>query len=162
MPAPSAPPTALPLVDRFAQVRGLTDTLTSRLSAEDQTPQSMEDASPTKWHRAHTTWFFEEFVLRGRPDYSEFDPTFRYLFNSYYEAIGPRHPRPYRGLVTRPGVAEIGQGLRPNSSAIAAGPNASAPNAWARHAGSRRPAPLASPRERARIVSSALMPGSLE
>ena len=93
---PAAPTDRTPLAARFEQVRSLTDTLTSRLSAEDQTPQSMTDASPTKWHRAHTTWFFEEFVLRGRPDYTEFDPTFRYLFNSYYEAIGPRHPRPYR------------------------------------------------------------------
>ena len=107
--APAAHRSASPLAERFTRVRALTDTLTSRLSAEDQTPQSMEDASPTKWHRAHTTWFFEEFVLRGRPDYTEFDPTFRYLFNSYYEAIGPRHPRPYRGLVTRPGIAEVGR-----------------------------------------------------
>ena len=103
----TTPPTTA-LAERFAAVRSLTDTLTSRLSAEDQTPQSMTDASPTKWHRAHTTWFFEEFVLRGRPGNTEFDPSFRYLFNSYYEGIGPRHPRPYRGLVTRPGVAEVG------------------------------------------------------
>ncbi|MHA3702415.1 ergothioneine biosynthesis protein EgtB [Jatrophihabitans sp. YIM 134969] len=107
MPATPLDPTRV--AARFEQVRTLTDTLTSRLSAEDQTPQSMTDASPTKWHRAHTTWFFEEFVLRDRPDYTEFDPTFRYLFNSYYEAIGPRHPRPYRGLVTRPGVEEVGR-----------------------------------------------------
>ena len=79
----------------------------SRLSAEDQTPQSMPDASPTKWHRAHTTWFFEEFVLRPDPTYTEYDPSYRYLFNSYYEAVGPRHPRPQRGLVTRPGVADV-------------------------------------------------------
>src|SRR4051794_37667660 len=65
------------------------------------------DASPTKWHRAHTSWFFEEFVLAPRGAYQVFDPTFRYLFNSYYEAVGPRHPRPQRGLVTRPGVVEI-------------------------------------------------------
>ena len=107
--APATPAKDAPLADRFTAVRGLTDLLTSRLSAEDQTPQSMTDASPTKWHRAHTTWFFEEFVLRGRPGYTEFDPSFRYLFNSYYEGIGPRHPRPYRGLVTRPGVAEVGR-----------------------------------------------------
>jgi len=95
------------ITDRFAATRALTETLAGRLSAEDQTPQSMPDASPTKWHRAHTTWFFEEFVLRSEPGFIEYDPSFRYLFNSYYEAVGPRHPRPQRGLVTRPGIAEI-------------------------------------------------------
>src|SRR5664279_2175734 len=97
------------LIDRLAAVRTLTEQLAATLSAEDQTPQSMPDASPVKWHRAHTTWFFEEFVLRQRRDYTEFDPVYRYLFNSYYEAVGPRHPRPKRGLVTRPGIAEIGR-----------------------------------------------------
>jgi ergothioneine biosynthesis protein EgtB len=78
------------------------------LSAEDQTVQSMPDASPTKWHLAHTTWFFETFVLRPHArDYRVFDPAYEYLFNSYYEAVGPRHPRPQRGMITRPGVAEI-------------------------------------------------------
>jgi ergothioneine biosynthesis protein EgtB len=95
------------LTERFLGVRATTDVLASRLSAEDQTPQSMPDASPTKWHRAHTTWFFEEFILRPDPSYSEFDPSYRYLFNSYYEAVGPRHPRPQRGLVTRPGITDI-------------------------------------------------------
>jgi len=95
------------LIDRLAAVRTLTEQLAATLSAEDQTPQSMPDASPVKWHRAHTTWFFEEFVLRQRRDYTEFDPTYRYLFNSYYEAVGPRHPRPRRGLVTRPGIRDI-------------------------------------------------------
>src|SRR3954453_21666348 len=94
---------------RFDEVRRATEQLAAPLSPEDQTAQSMPDASPTKWHRAHTSWFFEEFVLTPRGDYQVFDPTFRYLFNSYYEAIGPRHPRPQRGLVTRPGVAEIGR-----------------------------------------------------
>ena len=60
----------------------MTDTLTSSLSPEDQTPQSMTDASPAKWHRAHVTWFFEEFILRTDPDYAVYDDTFRYLFNS--------------------------------------------------------------------------------
>jgi ergothioneine biosynthesis protein EgtB len=92
---------------QFRAVRELTETLAGRLSAEDQTAQSMPDASPTKWHRAHTSWFFEEFVLGPTGGYDVFDPTFRYLFNSYYEAVGPRHPRPQRGLVTRPGVEEI-------------------------------------------------------
>ena len=97
------------LTEKFLEVRATTDRLASRLSAEDQTPQSMPDASPAKWHRAHTTWFFEEFVLGQDPGYAEYDPAFRYLFNSYYEAVGPRHPRPQRGLVTRPGVADIGR-----------------------------------------------------
>ena len=95
------------LTQRFLDVRATTELLASRLSAEDQTPQSMPDASPTKWHRAHTTWFFEEFVLRPDPGYAEFDPAYRFLFNSYYEAVGPRHPRPQRGLVTRPGITDI-------------------------------------------------------
>jgi ergothioneine biosynthesis protein EgtB len=95
----------VPLLDRYADVRSLTEQLAAPLSAEDQTAQSMPDASPTKWHRAHTTWFFEEFVLGG--DYEPFDATYRYLFNSYYEAVGPRHPRPERGLVTRPGIADV-------------------------------------------------------
>jgi len=68
----------------------------------------MPDASPTKWHLAHTTWFFETFVLRpNRSGYRPFDPAYEYLFNSYYEAVGPRHPRPQRGMITRPGVEEI-------------------------------------------------------
>ncbi|MDP9183993.1 MAG: SUMF1/EgtB/PvdO family nonheme iron enzyme, partial [Actinomycetota bacterium] len=95
----------LSLAERFTASRALTERLAGFLSAEDQTAQSMPDASPTKWHRAHTTWFYEEFVL-GK-GYEPYDGTFRYLFNSYYEAVGPRHPRPERGLVTRPGVAEV-------------------------------------------------------
>jgi ergothioneine biosynthesis protein EgtB len=93
--------------DRYARVRSHSEALAAPLSAEDQTVQSMPDVSPTKWHRAHVTWFFETFVLAGRPWYQVFDPAFGYLFNSYYEAVGPRHPRPARGLVTRPGVAEV-------------------------------------------------------
>ncbi|MEO8715667.1 MAG: ergothioneine biosynthesis protein EgtB [Acetobacteraceae bacterium] len=93
---------------RYRAVRAHTDDLAASLSAEDQCVQSMADASPAKWHRAHTTWFFEEFVLRGfLPGYRGFDPDFRYLFNSYYEAVGPRHPRPFRGLLTRPPGARI-------------------------------------------------------
>ena len=91
----------------LATIRALTEQLALPLSPEDQTAQSMPDASPTKWHRAHTSWFFEEFVLDAR-DYRAFDPGFRYLFNSYYDAVGPRHPRLQRGLVTRPGAALIG------------------------------------------------------
>ncbi|MGC4933383.1 ergothioneine biosynthesis protein EgtB [Gordonia sp. DT30] len=95
------------LAQRFREVRELTDLLASRLSAEDQTPQSMTEASPAKWHRAHVTWFFEEFVLRRDRGYVVYDDTYRYLFNSYYEAVGQRHPRPDRGLVTRPGADDV-------------------------------------------------------
>ena len=96
------------VVEKFQRVRGLTDLLASRLSPEDQIPQSMTAASPAAWHRAHTTWFFEEFVLGRLPGYTTPEPVFRFLFNSYYEAVGPRQPRPQRGLITRPSVAEIG------------------------------------------------------
>lgn len=104
----TAPPrTRTNLLETFRMVRTLTDRLTRDLSPEDQTPQSMTEASPVKWHRAHTTWFFEEFVLGADPAYRPRHPAFRFLFNSYYEAVGARHPRPDRGLVTRPGVAEV-------------------------------------------------------
>jgi ergothioneine biosynthesis protein EgtB len=93
---------------RYGATRAQTEALAAPLSPEDQTLQSMPDASPTKWHRAHTTWFFETFLLqpylRG---YRAFHPQFGLLFNSYYEAMGPRHPRPERGLLSRPGIAEI-------------------------------------------------------
>src|SRR5271163_2577229 len=96
------------LSNRFGTVRGATEALVTSLSAEDQCVQSMPDASPAKWHRAHTTWFFEQFVLVPHvPGYRVFDPAFGFLFNSYYEAVGPRHPRPSRGLLSRPGMAEI-------------------------------------------------------
>ncbi|MCW2707332.1 MAG: hypothetical protein JWM22_1174 [Frankiales bacterium] len=107
------------LTDRFVESRALTEALASPLSAEDQTAQSMPDASPTKWHRAHTTWFYEEFVLGSR-DYEPYDASFRFLFNSYYEAVGPRHPRPERGLVTRPGVEEVGRYRRHVNAAVEA------------------------------------------
>jgi ergothioneine biosynthesis protein EgtB len=93
---------------RYEAVRTYTETLAAPLSAEDQTVQSMADVSPTKWHRAHVTWFFENFLLVPHlPGYRLFDPAFGYLFNSYYEAVGPRHPRPARGLLSRPGIEEI-------------------------------------------------------
>ncbi len=97
-----------PLRERFRQVRDETEALAAPLSAEDQTIQSMPDASPTKWHRAHTTWFFETFLLRPLlPGYEQFHPDFAYIFNSYYVAAGPRHPRPNRGLLSRPGVTDV-------------------------------------------------------
>ena len=78
------------------------------LSPEDQIVQSMADASPAKWHRAHTTWFFEQFLLKPHDaGYREFDERFGFLFNSYYVAAGPRHARPERGLITRPNAEEV-------------------------------------------------------
>lgn len=97
-----------PLRERFRQVRDETEALAAPLSAEDQTIQSMPDASPTKWHRAHTTWFFETFLLKPLlSGYEQFHPDFAYIFNSYYVAAGPRHPRPNRGLLSRPGVTDV-------------------------------------------------------
>ncbi|MGE5539806.1 MAG: ergothioneine biosynthesis protein EgtB [Gemmatimonas sp.] len=96
------------LAVRVAAVRARTLALAAPLSAEDQQVQSMADASPTKWHLAHTTWFFETFVLAPHAaDFAPFDPAFGYLFNSYYEAVGPRHPRPARGLLTRPSLERV-------------------------------------------------------
>ncbi len=91
----------------YLAVRAETERLAHALSAEDQAVQSMPDASPAKWHRAHTTWFFETFVLCHAPQYRVFDDRFAFLFNSYYEAAGPRHARPLRGLLTRPGADEV-------------------------------------------------------
>ncbi|MDP2410962.1 MAG: ergothioneine biosynthesis protein EgtB [Pseudolabrys sp.] len=92
----------------FRRVRGETELRASHLSAEDQIIQSMADASPTKWHRAHVTWFFEQFLLvPNDPSYRIFDERFPFLFNSYYVAAGPRHARPQRGLITRPNGAEV-------------------------------------------------------
>jgi ergothioneine biosynthesis protein EgtB len=99
-----------PLLSAYRQTRELTERLASRLTPEDQTIQSMPDASPVRWHRAHTTWFFENFVLEPfSPGYQPFDPRFKALFNSYYEAIGERHPRPQRGVLSRPGEEEVGR-----------------------------------------------------
>jgi ergothioneine biosynthesis protein EgtB len=95
-------------LDSFRQVRAETERRAAFLSAEDQVVQSMADASPTKWHRAHVTWFFEEFLLRKYArNYKPFDERFGYLFNSYYVSAGPRHARPQRGMITRPGAAEV-------------------------------------------------------
>ena len=95
--------------DRFAAVRRDSEALAANLSPEDQAIQSMPDVSPTKWHLAHTSWFFETFILGPLdPAYRAFDPAFAYLFNSYYEAAGPRHPRPQRGLLSRPTVDAVG------------------------------------------------------
>ena len=99
---------AATLTAAYTDVRAFTEKLAAPLSAEDQLVQSMPDVSPTKWHRAHTTWFFETFLLKPYvPGYQSPDPIFEYLFNSYYEAVGARHPRPQRGLVSRPSVSEV-------------------------------------------------------
>ena len=96
------------LVDAFLAVRGETERRAAALSAEDQVVQSMPDASPAKWHRAHTTWFFEQFLLGEHcQGYNCFHPDYAYLFNSYYVSAGPRHARDARGLLTRPGVADV-------------------------------------------------------
>ncbi len=100
----------LSITDRFVATRSLTESLASPLSAEDQTVQSMPDVSPTKWHRAHTTWFFETFLLiPGLHRYRPFHPDFGFLFNSYYEGVGARYPRNDRGLLSRPGIEEIAE-----------------------------------------------------
>jgi ergothioneine biosynthesis protein EgtB len=94
--------------EAFSRVRGETEARASHLSAEDQIVQSMADASPTKWHRAHVTWFFEQFLLvPNDPSYKIFDERFPFLFNSYYVAAGPRHARPQRGLITRPNGEDV-------------------------------------------------------
>lgn len=96
------------LAGRFAATRRLSLDLAASLSDADASAQSMADASPAKWHLAHTNWFFETFVLRDHvPDYQLFDPRYPYLFNSYYEAEGPRHARPQRGLLTRPALEDV-------------------------------------------------------
>jgi ergothioneine biosynthesis protein EgtB len=96
------------LLARYRSVRAWTQALCAPLAAEDYAVQSMPDASPAKWHLAHTSWFFETFVLQARVSgYTPFHPKFGLLFNSYYEALGPRHPRPERGMLTRPSVDEI-------------------------------------------------------
>jgi ergothioneine biosynthesis protein EgtB len=96
------------LADHFGFVRSATTTLCEPLQPEDFVVQSMPDASPAKWHLAHTSWFFEEFVLQNAvPGYVFHDEQFRFLFNSYYNAVGPMHSRPSRGLLSRPTVDQV-------------------------------------------------------
>ena len=112
---PASAPENAPLADQrrywreaFRAVRAETESRAAPLSAEDQIAQSMPDASPTKWHRAHVTWFFEQFLLVPNDrNYKIFDERFSFLFNSYYVAAGPRHVRPKRGLITRPNGADV-------------------------------------------------------
>jgi ergothioneine biosynthesis protein EgtB len=95
------------LAQAYKTVRAHSEMLAAPLSAEDCALQSMPDASPVKWHLAHTSWFFETVILSKQPGYKPADPRFAFLFNSYYEALGPRHPRPRRGLLSRPSLEEI-------------------------------------------------------
>ncbi len=96
------------LAARYRRVRAQTEAIAEPLSAEDMLVQSMPDASPTKWHLAHTTWFFEEFVLaRFVPGHRWDDERWRVLFNSYYEGVGPQHARPKRGVLSRPSIDEV-------------------------------------------------------
>jgi ergothioneine biosynthesis protein EgtB len=107
--APTADAGALKsgLVERYQQVRHFTEQLCEPLATEDYVIQSMPDVSPTKWHIAHVSWFFETFLLTwADPGYPTYHPRFAYLFNSYYNAVGPRHCRPKRGLISRPTVKE--------------------------------------------------------
>lgn len=106
-PTPAVTTEHRPLACAFTKMRAHTLALIAPLSAEDMVVQSMPDASPVKWHLAHTTWFFETFLLKGQSGYQVFDPAYAYLFNSYYEALGPRQPRAQRGLLTRPALADI-------------------------------------------------------
>lgn len=103
-----SPGPAATLLQRYREVRDETERRAARLSPEDQVIQSMPDASPAKWHRAHTTWFFEQFILGEHlPGYVPYHPDYAYLFNSYYVSAGPRHARNARGLLTRPGAEDV-------------------------------------------------------
>ena len=105
----TTPWTADELVARYDEVRAHTERLAQPLSPEDQTVQSMPDVSPTKWHRAHVTWFFETFVLADHEQgFAPYQDTYWFLFNSYYEAVGPRYVRAQRGVISRPGAHDVG------------------------------------------------------
>jgi dimethylhistidine N-methyltransferase len=110
--------TAADALTRFRTVRARTEALAAPLSPEDQQVQSQPDCSPTKWHRAHTSWFFEEFILSRFEGYEPFDESFRFLFNSYFEVVGSRQPRAHRGMITRPSVDEIAEYRRYVDAAV--------------------------------------------
>ena len=95
------------LAQRYARVRRQSLQLCAELTVEDMMVQSMPDASPAKWHLAHTTWFFERFVLGQDPHYRPHEPAWHYLFNSYYQSVGPMHARPQRGLLSRPSLDQV-------------------------------------------------------
>src|SRR5215210_6488902 len=101
-------PPAAALAERYRAVRALSEAIAAPLSDADACLQPMPDASPAKWHLAHTTWFFETFLLRDHVDgYRVFDESYAYLFNSYYEGEGERHPRARRGMIARPSLDEV-------------------------------------------------------
>lgn len=101
--------TADDFIARYDDLRAYTESLAAPLSPEDQTVQSMADVSPTKWHRAHVTWFFETFLLaEHEPRFTPYQDKYWFLFNSYYEAVGPRYSRPLRGVISRPGAHDVG------------------------------------------------------
>jgi ergothioneine biosynthesis protein EgtB len=119
--------------EAFRRVRAETERRAAHLSAEDQIVQSMADASPIKWHRAHVTWFFEQFLLVPHdPAYKIFDERFPFLFNSYYVGAGPRHARPQRGLITRPNGEDVA-GYRAHVDAAVERLIANVPDADAAH-----------------------------
>jgi ergothioneine biosynthesis protein EgtB len=98
------------LIDHFQQVRDFSESLCASLQTEDYVIQSMPDCSPTKWHLAHVSWFFETFLLKPNvSDYVSPNPDYVYLFNSYYNAVGDKYPRPQRGMISRPTVADVYQ-----------------------------------------------------
>jgi len=100
--------TDAPPEERYRSIRQASEALCTPLSAEDCALQSMEFASPAKWHLAHTSWFFETFLLEDQlPGYPHYHPQFRVLFNSYYQTVGEQHPRPARGLLSRPSLEEV-------------------------------------------------------
>lgn len=105
--APLIPSRHAALADFYVHVRQRSVALAAPLSAEDAMVQSMADASPTKWHLAHTTWFFERFVLGAQPGHQPLQPDWNFLFNSYYQTIGPAHARPQRGLLSRPSLEQV-------------------------------------------------------
>ena len=107
-PAHHTAPSTEPLRNRYERVRAVTVSLTEPLGPEDQVVQAIPEASPTKWHLAHTTWFFERFcVAQLRRDYTPVEPRYEHLFNSYYYTVGDMHERARRGLLSRPTVADI-------------------------------------------------------
>ena len=115
------PRAASALVERYQKVRALSEAIVAPLSDADATIQPHPDASPAKWHLAHTSWFFETFVLRDHvPGYRPFDPRWAYLFNSYYEGEGERHARPRRGMLSRPSLDEVLAYRRHVDAAVAA------------------------------------------
>lgn len=104
---PANSPAESQLMNAYQRVRTRSEALCAPLNTEDYVIQSMPDVSPTKWHLAHMSWFFETFILAKQPGYQQFNPQYAFLFNSYYEGAGERHQRAERGLLSRPSVAEV-------------------------------------------------------